>query len=91
MNCKPNDLAIIISAPEEASDHIGKIVRCMESFKIGDLDFWKIEKPLPNKNGIFDYWGVADHRLKPLRGLGDDAVDQTLLIIPAPSKTKEMA
>jgi hypothetical protein len=29
MNCKPGDLAIIVSASGEVAQHIGKIVRCI--------------------------------------------------------------
>jgi len=86
MNCKKDDLAIIIRS---AAGHEGKIVTCLEYMgkkqgigpgqKVVEYDIWRIDRALPSWNGVTTDL-FPDEFLKPLRDPGDDAVDEMLKI-----------
>jgi len=86
MNCKPNDLAIVVFAM--GKHNIGKIVRCVRLFYGGPIgeSLWVVDPPLP----AFDNSGMADacpdRWLKPLGNPGDDEAD--LLLAPLPKQDK---
>lgn len=92
MNCKQGDLAIIVKS---YADNEGKIVRCEEF--LGNRLFgapdgtaeliiaWRTSPELPDWGGdLGDV--IGDDQLKPIRDPGDDAVDETLLWLPSPTK-----
>ncbi len=82
MNCKPGDLAIVVAAPAIAKRAIGSIVRCVELFDgFGTGPMWTVEPPAAGH-----YWGIKDRWLRPIRDPGDDAVDEVLQLVGAPSK-----
>lgn len=86
MNCKPNELAIVVKS---WSGNEGKIVRCLridlvrsgrESLGPDGAIFppepiWTIDPELPDFDGVFsDY--CADSQLRPIPQQPDDAVDE---------------
>lgn len=89
MNCKPKDIARVIDNDE--TRHYGtadKIVRVMESFiGNGGLPAWVLEEEIETKFGTI--YALSDRLLRPIRDPGDDAVDETLLRLPAPSTHRE--
>lgn len=90
MNCKPGDLAVIV-APDTSTRNLGKIVRVLHGSRLGD-GWWWVESLSPafmNGPGSCDRvameGNIEDRRLRPIRDPGDDAVDETLLWLPAPT------
>lgn len=86
MNCRPGDLAVIVRADGMTGDKlIGRIVRVTTLRDTGK--HWNYEGP-----AISTVWGpvigLADDALRPIRDPGDDAVDETLLRLPAPRVTE---
>lgn len=91
LNCKPGDLARVISTPETrmhgVEDWIVKVTVASSDFNAG-RPAWCYEGATrcPPK-GPFKGIGIeafADDLLRPMRDPGDDAVDETLLRIPSP-------
>jgi hypothetical protein len=81
MNCKPGDLARIVSSPEMVllgyADKIIKVIEFSGQTMAGD-SAWTYEPPLlrcPCGCGLMVY-GFADHLLRPIRGTEGD--DETL-------------
>lgn len=96
MNCKQGDLAIIVTS---ANGNEGKIVRCLRLATPEDADrfhvimsvaTWFIDINLPTRRGDAIPL-IPDRRLRPIRAPGDDAVDETLLWLPSPTRQKEPA
>lgn len=83
MNCKPGDLAVVAYLTNEnIRPYLGRIVKCE---RLLELDCWETTPALePNR-------GVYDGALRPIRDPGDDAQDETLSWLPAPSTEKEGA
>ena len=75
MNCKPNELAIVVSG--SPAHNIGKIVRvtCLHPYAPSGCVCWMFEGNLLNKFGD-TLWGVADDCLRPLRD--NPGQDETL-------------
>jgi hypothetical protein len=85
MNCKPGDLAVIVK-PGTTHRNLGKLV--VVKNLLWD-DMWNVEalSPCHKENGRYETWGfIEDHRLRPLRDPGDDAVDETILWLGSPTK-----
>jgi len=84
MNCKPGDLAILLS-PDKTSERwaSGRIVRCLSTFMEDGHLCWRVEPRV----GMHP--GVCDAVLRPIGNPGDDATDETLNWLPVP--TKEIA
>lgn len=84
MNCKPGDLAVIVRGAAFAK-YIGTVVRVVET----DGQFWSTEKSLDGneKYPII----IPDSCLRPIRDPGEDAQDETLSWLPAPSTERETA
>ncbi len=76
MNCKPGDLAVIVSG-KAFKAFIGRIVRVVAT----DGFLWSTEESLDgNQYAIL----LPDSCLRPLRD--NDATDETLLWLPVPTK-----
>lgn len=76
LNCKPGDLAIVVSTAFGA-DWRGKIFRCVRiDTSMEPFVFWEVQNPpmLFGRESVID-----DAVLRPLRDTGDDATDETLL------------
>lgn len=101
MNCKPGDLAVIVSAPNRAA--LGLFVNVIEldggvSANARHLGspLWVIEASggaIPcGKNGKPHKRVTApDSALRPIRNPGEDARDETLEWLPVPIKETEVA
>lgn len=70
MNCKPGDMAIIVSVPDQCVAHnIGRIVEVISLTTVHGLPTWLLKHPFKDTvNG----WtgtcrGVADRNLQPIR------------------------
>lgn len=93
MNCKPNDIAIIVGIGGfmPFAPAIGKLVRVAKltvpSPKFGPM--WLLEAPFSVAGLTCD--AVADCVLRPIRDSGDDALDETLQWLPVPSREREAA
>lgn len=87
MNCKPGDLAVIVASKQDEWA-LGRIVRVVT---LDEPKVWRMEEPFWHPNGIWRFTRIEDCCLRPIRDPGDDAVDETLLRLPAPSKEKELA
>lgn len=98
LNCKPGDLAIIVSVPRSTSPRIvaaieakalGRIVRCLTLARSNDglSACWRITEPFSvlTPVGAIDFFGIADKDLRPIRDPGDDAVDEVLAKLGAPT------
>ena len=73
MNCKPNDLAIIVRGVA-FSKYIGRVVRVVESNGV----LWRLDESL---DGNPDYWiMVPDSCLRPIRD--NPGQDETLTWAP---------
>jgi len=82
MNCKPGDLAVVVSS---AAGNEGKIVKCLQHVRhpfidAGVLDAWLTEPMLRNVLG--KQVPSPDFRLRPIRDPGDDAVDESKAWLP---------
>jgi hypothetical protein len=92
MNCEPGDLAILVRSIRGQE---GRLV-LVESFA-GDMRYssgrfgansWHchgVGTPLFGERKV-GYSCIPDADLRPIRDPGDDAVDETLLRLPAPAK-----
>lgn len=90
MNCKPGDLARVISTPESLEAgvvdwfFVVKEPRCKTDAKGGVA--WTYEGPIRVvPQGIFkgtQFIGIADHILRPIRDPGPEAVDEMVLKNP---------
>lgn len=90
MNCKPGDLAVQVSCYGDGR-YIGQLYRCLSSFIDGDGEpRWRVE-PLSRTLPKWVAPECDDKHLRPIRDPGEDAVDETLLWLPSPSRTKETA
>lgn len=69
MNCKPNDLAVIVSIPDpRCRPDIGRFVTVTSLTKSWDgVDCWYIKEPF-HTPGLGKCLAVADRDLKPIRG-----------------------
>jgi hypothetical protein len=86
MNCKPNDLAVVVKLCDVSGDYLlGRIFKLTEHYTEGGTVYWEYEGPV-----LQTPWGtlaaLADDNLKPLRDPGDDAQDETLQWAPSPTK-----
>lgn len=94
MNCKPGDLARVISIPQTRGtgldDVIIKVTHLDGVTDDGTLPAWAYEGPkLTHRKGPTVgrvVTAIADHVLRPIRDPGEDAVDEMLLRIPSPSE-----
>lgn len=97
LNCRPGDLAVIVRS---AAGNEGKIVQCIELDRfmrwqsLGGKEWtapgWRVDQVLRGTGGTPDNW-IEDSLLRPIRDPGEDAQDETLLWIPVPSASKEVA
>lgn len=88
MNCKPGDLAVIVSAPKEIQNQIGKIVETVKLLPNWEgIPCWQIKNPFRDRFGICE--GIADKDLRPIRD--NDGEDQTLTWAGKPNNIKETA
>jgi hypothetical protein len=93
MNCKPGDLAVIVSGVKDTN--IGRIVRCvrithfrglrMPDGTLNEGVVWEIDRTLTAWSGKRHNFAL-DKRLRPIRDPGDDATDETLLWVGSPHK-----
>lgn len=80
MNCKPGDLAIVIRDCD--GHHQGKIVTVVDG--ACRPSHWLTDPKLIDPSGLLVE--AHDSDLRPIRDPGDDAVDETLLWLPLPTK-----
>lgn len=77
MNCRPGDLAVIVSVlgSSHALSLLGKLVKVVEIKRIDPIcgPFWRMAEPVLYR-GV-DFHLVADAALRPIRDPGDDAID----------------
>ena len=85
MNCKPGDLARIVTA----GPFQDQLIVVTEVYFSPWGWIWDYEGPLKRLPNGDRQTGFFDHVLRPIRDPGDDAVDETLLRQPTP--TKELA
>lgn len=88
MNCKPGDLAVVVGG--RFPQNVGKLVRVIEP-QPGRSGAWLVEclASMASTYGVLSAGAIAtcfDAQLRPIRDPGDDAVDETLQWLPAPSK-----
>lgn len=98
MNCKPGDLAVIVdSAFAENVGLLVSVLAAADSYEgephwtvrsVGSpIKFEWYEDGQPTGELGFDMQTDSpDADMRPIRDPGDDAVDETLLRLPAPSK-----
>lgn len=92
MNCKPGDLAIVVSVKHGYENWaIGQVTRCVRFLGFSEGregvipdDCWEIE-PLCGPLGHV-YSRISDSALRPIRDPGDDAIDEMVLIVGKPSE-----
>lgn len=105
MNCRPGDLAFIVSVGEilplcarEALHRaaIGRVVRTVHLTPPSDgsdVPCWMLEEPFSvpyGDDGTLIYcWGIADRGLRPIRDPGEDAVDEMIQLVGSPTVTVE--
>lgn len=88
MNCKPGDLVILLRANyPPLKPYIGSIrtvVRRSDDFD----DCWYLDPPIfaTDKTRQASWY---DKDLLPIRNPGDDATDETLTWLPAPSRERD--
>ena len=86
MNCKQGDLAIIVKikngSPDGAEKHLGKIVKCIESYYDDNFLIWETDPVLLDTDG--DELDFEDDELKPIRDT--DKEDEMLRITGKPEK-----
>jgi len=97
MNCKPGDLAVIVRS---RAGNEGRLVTCLRLANKAEADtagfaqdagpIWVVDRQLNTLYG-FPATLAHDNNLRPIRDPGDDAVDETLLRLPAPSTERETA
>lgn len=91
MNCQPGDLAVIVGDPRNRNKYEGAHLKVIADSGRRDCGYvcWVYEPLSPalvahlrehRDDDICDYW------LRPIRDPGDDAVDETLLRNPVPTK-----
>lgn len=96
MNCKPNELAVVVRRfPGAKSNCVGKIVRtvefvgraiCINAPDIEINDAWNVEfRGATTRLGYM--LGVPDSCLRPIRNPGDNAVDEMVLKVGAAPMT----
>ena len=96
MNCKPGDLAIMVKS---LAGNEGKIVRCVrmlgmvrkyDNYGVVTCvpDVWEIDQQVPSV-GQIPTSRVRDAWLRPIRPQPDDAQDETLTWLPAPTQIPE--
>lgn len=83
MNCKPGDLAIVVSG--SPAENVGRVITCLRWVRLFDIDFWYYEGALVFEGERCPL--VADDCLRPLRP--DEGTDEMLRIagLPAPRET----
>jgi hypothetical protein len=89
MNCKPGDLAVVVRAGPLTQDFLGRLVtvkRPGPDLFVDGIVYasWEYEPELRNSVGVVQ--AIEDACLRPIRDPGDDARDQTLNWLPAPTK-----
>lgn len=100
MNCKPGDLAVVVSARYTPSA-IGQIVRCIrlitDDEPVGPHRWqssiggpaWLVEgcgRPIKWGDSLVHQRPFADRCLRPIRDPGEDARDETLNWLPVPER-----
>lgn len=100
LNCRPGDLARVISTPETdyvgITDRIIKVTQISEfktpmGYVAWDYETMPLSVPCPCGCGRNALIGpIADSALRPIRDPGDDAVDETLELAPPVPGTKEL-
>ncbi len=78
LNCKPGDLAVIVSAKD--ARNIGKIIEVLELLDFSFGPAWTFKGGVPDAERRM----VMDYCLRPIRDPGGDAVDETLTWLPVP-------
>jgi len=76
MNCKPGDMAIIVSAKPKDEKYIGRIVKVTTPFCIDSEWYWEYENEELHKAG---FTGIWDGHLRPIRD--SDKEDEMLRIV----------
>lgn len=94
MNCKPGDLAVVVRSK---CGNEGVILRCIRLSPKSEhkldprhLLVWLTDRDTVDTHGGSSPY-MPDAYLRPIRDPGDDAVDETLLRLPAPSTERETA
>lgn len=83
MNCKPGDFAVVVNLTnDDLRPYLGRIV---EVESLVDEWCWKTHPELEPGRAVYD------GALRPFRDPGEDAVDETLQRLPAPSWDEVMA
>jgi len=84
MNCRPGELAIIISVLgyPRATPVLGTVVRTVALASHHPLTgpMWQLEEPVWLLGESYNL--IADAALKPLRDPGDDAIDESRAWLP---------
>ena len=98
MNCKPGDLAVIVSA-DRNKENIGAIVRVIRALS-GEWD-WLVEclsgakLTLRDGSGVLQakagqIAGAMDRNLRPIRPQSDDATDESTAWLPPVPQTEHV-
>ena len=91
MNCKPNDLARVVSNSETRFyGLVDKIVRVVSLYEFQGQQLWALGEPIYCIFGRH-VLGIADELLRPIRDPGDDAVDEMVLKVGNPSHEEVVA
>ncbi len=89
MNCKPGELAVVISAPNDP-EYLGAIIVCVSWMDGEHGGGWKTYPILRcKKYGFGLLW--HDDDLRPIRDPGDDAVDEFLALTGKPDYKQKIA
>lgn len=92
MNCKPNQLAIVVLGYPQAN--LGRVIRCLAldefATRVCASPMWTYDGELTGMLGNRSS-AVADSCLKPINDPGADAIDEMVLKVgPAPMTLTEI-
>lgn len=101
MNCKQDELAVIVMCPRGAEHLRGRIIRLTTRAPDAEqlksrlpLDIracWYYEPPLLHLAGGIEVERVNDCTLRPIRDPGSDVKDAHDILVPEHLRSKEMA
>lgn len=88
MNCKPGDLAVVVSVPDaRLKHHLGRVIECVKLVYHPDgSPCWQLRQSIPDPAFMRGtrLEAIADRNLRPLRD--NDGQDEMLRIAGHPNK-----
>jgi hypothetical protein len=83
MNCKPGDLAVVVSAPFDPH-YLGRIVTCVSFFFVEGMPTWRTDPPMywTCDSGVVRELPWCDKDLRPIRDQPGE--DESLTWAPVP-------